>query len=412
MWKPIIANIFHLNNFRSAKKRRNEGRSLRLETLETRTMFYADPLTLSVPDTPLLVGEANPTGPTQESFLQQQFSKPTSQTKPSQIDLGVPQNTPTKINAFANDGNLFPLGRPTPPNRYVPTPIGVFPDGSVRTIHPGIDPLVVEHMDDHGTGPIRETTHRPWIGTGAPVGTVAGTDPRFLEHMTLEENWEHGVGPLIQTTQAIEISPGNQHLDVPAIYDILEDFGGFNDGNIADVTIHKPGALDSPLIQDQHFAVFTVKTLSDTPLNDPFWHLMNTLQLIVNEPDIAVRLHNLPEEHEVFGVTLEKHMLVGARVWRVYEQDSGWIVIETEAWEQRNGVINDVAAEIAGRAAMEEIWTRYITNVANKAATGEGRFHVLPKTTTVHPTGMKNPWKDRADKYRNDLQLHLPLITR
>jgi hypothetical protein len=412
MWKPIIANIFHLNNFRSTKKRRNEGRSLRIETLETRTMFYADPLTLSVPDTPLLVGEANPTGPTPESFLQQQFSKPTSQTKPSLIDLDVPQNTPTKINAFANDGNLFPLGRPTPPNRYVPTPIGVFPDGSVRTIHPGIDPLVVEHMDDHGTGPIRETTHRPWIGTGAPVGTVAGTDPRFLEHMTLEENWEYGVGPLIQTTQAIEISPGNQHLDVPAIYDILEDFGGFNDGNIADVTIHKPGALDSPLIQDQHFAVFTVKTLSDTPLNDPFWHLMNTLQLIVNEPDIAVRLHNLPEEHEVFGVTLEKHMLVGARVWRVYEQDSGWIVIETEAWEQRNGVINDVAAEIAGRAAMEEIWTRYITNVANKAATGEGRFHVLPKTTTVHPTGMKNPWKDRADKYRNDLQLHLPLITR
>jgi hypothetical protein len=412
MWKPVIAKNFHLNNLRSSKKRRNQGRSLRLETLETRRMFHADPLTLSVPDTPLLVGEANPTGPKPEQFLQQQFSKATSQTKPQQINLNVPQNTPTKIDALANYDILFPRGRPTPPNRYVPTPVGVFPDGSVRSIHPEINPIVVEYMDDHGTAPIRETTHRPGIGTGAPVGTVAGTDPRFLEHMTLEENWEHGVGPVIQTTQAIEIAPDNQRLDVPAIYDILEDFGGFNDGNIADVTIHKPGALDSPLIQDQRFAVFTVKTLSNAPLNDPFWHLMNTLQLMVNEPDVAVRLHNLPEEHEVFGVTLEKHMLVGARVWRVYEQDSGWIVIETEAWEQRNGVINDVAAEIAGRAAMEEIWTRYITNVANKATTGEGRFHVLPKTTTVHPTGIKNPWQDRADRYRNDLHLHSPLITR
>ena len=412
MWKPTIAKNFRLNNHKSSKTGRNQEKPLGLESLETRIMFYADPLTLTVPDTPALVGEADPAGPTPEFFLQQQVGKPSSQTTPSQIDLEVPQNTPTKIDPFANDGNLFPLGRPTPPNRYVPTPVGVFPDGSVRTIHPEIDPIVVEHMDVHGTGPIRESTHRPGIGMGAPVGTIAGTDPRLLELMTLKENWEHGVGPIIQTTQAIEISPDNQHLNVGAIYDILEDFGEFQDGNIADITIHKPGALDSPLVQDQHFAVFTVKTLGDTPLNDPFWHLLNTLQLMVNEPDIAVRLHNFPNEHEVFGVTLEKHVLVGARVWRVYEQDSGWIVIETEAWEQRNGIINDVAAEIAGRAAMEEIWRRYLTNVANKAATGEGRFHVHPKTTIVHPTGTANPWKERTEKYRNDLQLHSPLITR
>ena len=409
MWKPDITKNINLSSHRPAKKGRKSERPLRLETLETRTMLYADPLTVSIPDTPVLVGEPDPAGPLPELFLQQQG---TSQSNPSQIDLDVPQNNPVPIDPYANDGNLFPLGRPTPPNRYVPTPIGVFPDGSVRTVHPEIDPIVVEYMDNHGTGPIRDSLHRPGIGTGAPVGTIAGTDPRLLEHMTLEENWEHGIGPVIQTTQAIEISPDNQHLDVGAIYDILEDFGGFNDGNIADITIHKPGALDSPLVQDQHFAVFTVKTLGDAPLNDPFWHLMNTMQLIINEPNVAVRLHNLPDEHEVFGVTLEKHMLVGARVWRVYEQDSGWIVIETEAWEQRNGVINDVAAEIAGRAAMEEIWTRYLTNVANKAATGEGRFHVLPKTTTVHPAGTANPWKGRADKYREDLHLHSPLITR
>ncbi|MEE2843481.1 MAG: hypothetical protein VX761_03130 [Planctomycetota bacterium] len=410
MWKPDIARNINLNSHRSAKKGHKPGRALRLETLETRTMFYADPLTLSMPDTPALVGEPEPAGPLPEYFLQKQG--PTSQINPSQIDRDVPQNAPVTIDPHANDGNLFPLGRPTPPNRYVPAPIGVFPDGSVRTVHPEIDPIVVEYMDNHSTGPIRDSLHRPGIGTGAPVGTIAGTDPRLLEHMTLQENWEHGVGPVIQTTQAIEISPDNRHLDVAAIYEILEDFGGFNDGNIADITIHKPGVLDSPLVQDQRFAVFTVKTLGDAPLNDPFWHLMNTMQLIINEPNVAVRLHNLPDEHEVFGVTLEKHMLVGARVWRVYEQDSGWTVIETEAWEQRNGVINDVAAEIAGRAAMEEIWTRYLTNIANKAATGEGRFHVLPKTTTVHPAGTVNPWKGRADKYRDDLHLHSPLITR
>lgn len=409
MCKPNIAKNTNVSSHRPFKKGRKPERPLRLETLETRTMLYADPLTVSMPDTPVLVGEPDPAGPLPELFLQQQG---TSQSNPSQIELDVPQNNPVPIDPYANDGNLFPLGRPTPPNRYVPTPIGVFPDGSVRTIDPEIDPIVVEHMDNHGTGPVREFLHRPRIGIGAPVGTIAGTDPRLLEHMTLEENWEHGIGPIIQSTQAIEISPDNQHLDVEAIYDILEDFGGFNDGNIADITIHNPGAFDSPLVQDQHFAVFTVKTLGDATLNDPFWHLMNTMQLIINEPAVAVRLHNLPAEHEVFGVTLEKHMLVGARVWRVHEQDSGWIVIETEAWEQRNGIINDVAAEIAGRAAMEEIWTRYLTNVANKAATGEGRFHVLPKTTIVHPAGTENPWKGRADKYRDDLQLYSPLIIR
>jgi hypothetical protein len=99
MWKPVIAKNLHLSNLSSAKKGRNQERSLRLETLETRTMFYADPLTLSVPDTPLLVGEANPTGPKPENFLQQRFSKATSQTIPPQIDMSVPQNTPTKINA-------------------------------------------------------------------------------------------------------------------------------------------------------------------------------------------------------------------------------------------------------------------------------------------------------------------------
>ena len=159
MWKLDIANNTNLNSHKSAKKGHKPGRGLRMETLETRTMFYADPLTLSMPDTPVLVGEPQPAGPLPEYFLQKQG--PTSQINPSQIDRDEPQNTPVTIDPYANDVNLFPLGRPTPPNRYVPTPIGVFPDGSVRTVHPEIDPIVVEYMDNHGTGPIRDFLHRP-----------------------------------------------------------------------------------------------------------------------------------------------------------------------------------------------------------------------------------------------------------
>ena len=72
MWKPIITKLFPLNNHKSPKRGCNQKRSLRLETLETRTMFYADPLALSIPDTPSLVGEPKPVGPTAEVFLQQQ----------------------------------------------------------------------------------------------------------------------------------------------------------------------------------------------------------------------------------------------------------------------------------------------------------------------------------------------------
>jgi len=107
MWKPSSAKNLHLNNYRFAKKGSNQGRSLRLETLESRTMFYADPLTLSVPDSPVLVGEAKPVGPTPHLFLQPQAGKPTSPTKPSQIDLDVHKTHQLKSTRLPTMGTCF-----------------------------------------------------------------------------------------------------------------------------------------------------------------------------------------------------------------------------------------------------------------------------------------------------------------
>ena len=172
MWKPDIAKNINLNSHRSAKKGHKPGRPLRMETLETRTMFYADPLTLSMPDTSVLVGEPEPAGPLPELFLQKQGRTP--QINPSQIDRNEPQNAPVALDPYANDGNLFPLGRPTPPNRYVPTPIGVFPDGSARTVHPEIDPIVVEYMDNQYSE-ITRIAHLIAIGISAIYGLIVGT---------------------------------------------------------------------------------------------------------------------------------------------------------------------------------------------------------------------------------------------
>ena len=414
-------NLFSTPGNKQCSKLQSPQRTLQLETLETRNLFYANPLSPELPETPVMVGETSPPPHTRTTIVHQtnkpnrpvlgpepeRFLTP-KQSRPSELDLELP---PVAEEPIGVNDRLFPLGKPTPPNRFVPTPVGLFPDGSVRPIHPDISPIVVEHMDNNGTGPMRDTLHRPRVGLGAPVGSLAGTDPRLLEYMTLEENWHAAEGPLVHSIQTLEISPDNLLMEVPQIYEMLERFSRFDDGNIATVAIHEPGVLDSPMVAGQRFGVFTVNIVSDTMLTDPFWSLLNTLQLMVNEPSVAVRIHNVPQDHEIFAVTLEKHMLVGARIWRVYQQDSGWVRIETEAWEQRNGVLNDVAAEVAGRAAMEEIWTRYLHNLGEAASRGTGRFHKLPGKTSIHPENRTNPWRIRADKYRQTLQLPPPLTT-
>ena len=92
MWKPDIAKNINLNSHRSAKKVHKPRRPLRMETLEMRTMFYADPLTLAMPDTPVLVGEPEPAGPHYRSFFCRNKDRPL-QINPSRIAIRTSRKT-------------------------------------------------------------------------------------------------------------------------------------------------------------------------------------------------------------------------------------------------------------------------------------------------------------------------------
>ncbi len=343
---------------RTRNNTRQKERKLQFESLQARELFYAPPMT--------------PVEPPAET--------PTQQSNP---DV-------TKDSRF----HLFPRGKEFNSTRFTPVPQGLFPDGSVQSMSPTISPRGYQHLVDNGKAPIRSTLHRPGVGYGAPTATLAGMNPKIRELTTMQENWDKAHGHVVQCTQRIEIAPENAAIDIDTIYRWMEDFRLFNDGNIATVQVYKPGPFEFPLPEGESYAVFTVNTLDNSHGDDPYWEMLNTLQLLINDRDIAVKLHSDPEKHQLAAVTLENHMLVGVRVWRIYENELGWIRIETESREQRNGVINNMAAEMAARSAMEEVWLRYLKNLGHAITKGSGHYSTSPAQWTQYPKGIENPWKD------------------
>lgn len=338
-------------------------RKLRFETLESRELFYAPPMpSIDLPP------PASLSPPVLEKFIK----------RPRQ------------------DLSLLPQGSPFNSTRYTPNPIGLFPNGSTQVISPEISPRVVELLQQNETGPVNSTIHRTGVGLGAPIDTLAGMDPKIRELTTMKENWGEACGEVTHCLQRIEIAPENlgSNVNTDTIYEWLEDFRLFNKNNIATTEVYKPGPLDFPLPADESYAVFTVRTLDISDRDDPYWKMLNTLQLIINDKDIVVKLYGNPEDHQLSAVTLENHMLVGVRVWRTYETHAGWLRIETEAHEQRNGFINNLAAEMAASSVMEEVWSRYLVNLGNAATGGTGRYAKRPAQWFHYPKGQENPWRN------------------
>ena len=338
-------------------------RKLRFETLQSRELFYAPPIT------PVDPGEA----PGHDHSKVEQ----TMEFSPANI-------------------NIFPQGSGFKSKRYVPNPIGLFPDGSTQTVSPEISPRIVELIQKNNSEPIPTTLHRTGVGYGAATNTLAGMNPKLRELTAMKENWPQAYGEVTRSIQRIEIAPENldSHTDIETIYSWLEDFRMFNEANIATVKVYSPGPLDFPLPEGESYAIFTVNTLDISGGQDPYWEMLNTIQLMINDRSIVVKLYSNPADHQLSAVTLENHMLVGVRVWRVYESTNNWVCLETEAYEQRNGFINNLAAQIAARSAMEEVWYRYLKNLGKAATGGSGRYAELPAQWFQLPQGRDNPWRN------------------
>jgi len=359
------------SNHRKQQNSRTQ-RKLNFETLQSRELFYASPITPISP-------HAVPEDTRHAAEQAEKVARPGES-----IDTG------------SGGFSFFPQGSPFKSTRYSPHPIGLFPDGSDRTVTSDISPRVAKLMIENNTGPITSTLHRPRIGYGSPTKTLGGMDPKIRELTTMKENWASAHGEVTRCIQRIEIAPENMasNVDIDTLYSWLEDFRVFAPGNVATVKVYRPGPLDFQLPEGESYAIFTVNTLDHFGGTDPYWNTLNTIQLAVNDRNIPVKLYSDPETHQLAAVTLENHMLVGVRVWRIYELQDGWVRIETESHEQRNGAINNVAAQVAARTTMEEVWRRYLRNLGYAATGGTGRFAEMTAQWFDLPTGMENPWKD------------------
>lgn len=309
--------------------------------------------------------------------------------------------------AFAGQGPQTP-GSPD---------IGLFlmNDGSVRTINlrtisPAvlaqiratgrqIDPRTGRPLDGNGVMPgaeFRPSPVRP--GVPAPVNTWDGLDPEIRRLWNLEQNWRAATGPLIYSYQAIRIQGST--LTPAQMYDRLREFPLFSDGNVAEARFLRARADVDPRFRHRQFVVFRAR--SEYP---GIVGVLNGLQEFVNSRWVPVEIFYDDATRTITAVTLGDHMVVGVRRWQVIRQDDGSVVVMTEAWEARNGGMNDFAMRtgvpgiMTGRQVMAMVWNRYLQNIGNAFTTGGGRFDWQAGTNgelglwRELPAGSANPFR-------------------
>jgi hypothetical protein len=306
---------------------------------------------------------------------------------------------PEKKPATRPPSHLLPRGQQVPSRTLPrPSPIGAFRDGSVRTIHPDIDPRVLELLRQGGRAPIPWTTHRPGVAYGAPTNTLAGSDPTLRLLVEMQPNREHGVGQMMQTYHGIRIRPAGSLVTGQQVFRWLQDFRHFNHGNIAHTRLVRPGALDSPRLADHRYILFHPLQVGETSAGDELYGILNSIQSLVNGPQVAIRLFVDPVNQDVMGITLGDHMLSGARRWRVRTLPGGDLVVDTASWFQRNGALNNVALQYGGRNVMTTVWTRYLANIGIAATRDGGSWQYLPAFVRYRPEITRNPFLLKAVK--------------
>lgn len=120
--------------------------------------------------------------------------------------------------------------------------------------------------------------------------------------------------------------------------------------------------------------------------------LLNVGQLAIGNPiNIPVQLSYDDQNMTITAQTLGPHMIVGVRKWSVKETDCS-IIIETQAWEQRNGTLNNAAMMLGGKNAMGSIWAQYLRNLADAATGGNAAACDVGESWSTLPSGSRNPF--------------------
>jgi hypothetical protein len=224
------------------------------------------------------------------------------------------------------------------------------------------------------------------VATGTPTlvayaNPAQAAAPAPTRPWTLKANWADATGALTMTSQQIQINVGKgsekQAKDAEDyVWNGLKEFKSFNGSkehpNIATVRLIEPdkdAIENSPNLKGSLFAEFT--TLD--PLKA---RAQQRLSGDGPNGEVYVRLFVDEEAHRITAVTLGHHMIVGIRQWQVStrnaprnilnfaNRDDHLVVVQTTAWEQRNGLITDLGFKAVGKEDMMDVWHNYLGEIA------------------------------------------------
>jgi len=208
------------------------------------------------------------------------------------------------------------------------------------------------------------------------------------------------------------------------VYHHLKDFRHFDQNNLAQVKLIRPGILDPAILQERQFALFRVRVLLETRIEHTHWALANTIQRLVNANPVAVELHYHDRFRMIEAVTLGNHMLVGIRRWQVIPAGSQGIQVTSESWTRCNGKLNQLAMQGLGPLAMERIWSKYLFNIGqavrmpgsritwdpliHRNLQVTNRFPVSPRLPLLTPGSAPRPSSHPIDLFTPPTFIHRP----
>jgi hypothetical protein len=163
------------------------------------------------------------------------------------------------------------------------------------------------------------------------------------------------------------------------IYRDLETFAHFNEPkkNIASVSINGVKA---------HF------DLEPSPSAAAAFMAGNSIDVI---------LVKYPESRELFSVTIGDHPLVGVRKWAVRKRNTtvgkpSQVDIDTEAYEQVNGITTQWGRRMSGRGDQHRMWSTYLENIADYWRRTHRATEIDRDFRVPEPAGVSdNPLKSR-----------------
>lgn len=231
----------------------------------------------------------------------------------------------------------------------------------------------------------------------APRPAPAPPTPTFTALTTMPQNWAAATGELMYSYQAIDVRAGGR--TAQQMWGELTTFQHFNAGNIATARMitAPPGTVGPDA--NRRFVMFRA---------DPAMSVvggLNFAQQFLNSEWVPVEIFTNERDMTITAVTMGDHMIVGVRRWTVKPNADGSYRIETEAWEQRNGMINNVAMVtgvplvLSGKEVMGMVWDRYLNNLGQRATTDGGSYRYTPGTNGEaglwrhRPRGTQNPFR-------------------